>query len=126
MRSGKRASPETIILDVGCGGGLLAEEFARAGFTVKGIDPSWASVRTAREHAATSGLPIRYMAADGGHLPLVNDSCDVVLCCDVLEHVEDPVRPSLHHPVETAPTPHALRAKDKPQPPKEPRPAAIA
>jgi 2-polyprenyl-6-hydroxyphenyl methylase / 3-demethylubiquinone-9 3-methyltransferase len=90
--AGRKGSPETIVLDVGCGGGLLAEEFARAGFTVNGIDPSWASVRTAREHAVTSGLPIRYIAADGDRLPLANESCHVVLCCDVLEHVEDPVR----------------------------------
>src|SRR5579859_5910676 len=38
-------------LDVGCGGGILAEEFARMGFSVTGIDPSEQSLNTARQHA---------------------------------------------------------------------------
>jgi len=39
------------VLDVGCGGGILSEEFARAGCTVSGIDQSAASIATARGHA---------------------------------------------------------------------------
>src|SRR4051795_8092603 len=47
-------------LDIGCGGGLLAEEFAGLGCRVTGIDPSAASVAAARAHAADAGLDIEY------------------------------------------------------------------
>jgi len=77
-------------LDVGCGGGLLAEECARLGLSVTGIDPSTHSVRTAREHAWESGLAIDYLAGAGELLPFADASYDVVFCCDVLEHVEKP------------------------------------
>jgi len=77
------------VLDVGCGGGLLAEDFAGLGCRVSGIDPSQLSLRTARSHARLSNLPISYQRATGAHLPFRNSSFDVVLCCDVLEHVSD-------------------------------------
>ena len=76
-------------LDVGCGGGLLAEEFARLGCTVVGVDPSEESLAAARRHAAGQGLAIDYQCATGEALPLADASFDVVYCCDVLEHVTD-------------------------------------
>ena len=76
-------------LDVGCGGGLLAEEFARLGCVVTGIDPSESSLATARAHAARSGLAIDYRAGVGEALPCADASFDIVYCCDVLEHVAD-------------------------------------
>ena len=76
-------------LDVGCGGGLLAEEVAAMGFAVTGIDPSSRSVEIARAHAARSGLRIDYGLGYGHDLPFENESFDVVLCCDVLEHVTE-------------------------------------
>ena len=76
-------------LDVGCGGGLLAEEFARLGFAVTGVDPSSESVAAARRHAAAEGLQIDYRAAAGEALPFPDGSFAVVYCCDVLEHVAD-------------------------------------
>jgi 2-polyprenyl-6-hydroxyphenyl methylase/3-demethylubiquinone-9 3-methyltransferase len=75
-------------LDVGCGGGLLAEEFAKLGCEVTGVDPSEPSLETAREHAEQADLEIRYLAAPGEELPFDNDSFDFVYCCDVLEHVD--------------------------------------
>lgn len=77
------------ILDVGCGGGLLAEEFARMGLGVTGIDPSPESIETARAHAAVSGLEIEYGTGRGERLPFAGASFDHVACCDVLEHVDD-------------------------------------
>jgi 2-polyprenyl-6-hydroxyphenyl methylase/3-demethylubiquinone-9 3-methyltransferase len=77
------------LLDVGCGGGLLAEEFARAGFQVTGIDPAPETIETARTHAGTSGLAIDYRTGVGEQLPFPDGSFDHVACCDVLEHVDD-------------------------------------
>jgi 2-polyprenyl-6-hydroxyphenyl methylase/3-demethylubiquinone-9 3-methyltransferase len=77
------------VLDVGCGGGLLAEEFAALGCRVTGVDPSSASLAAARAHAAESGLAIEYVEGTGEALPFEDRSFDVVYCCDVLEHVDD-------------------------------------
>ena len=77
------------VLDVGCGGGLLAEEFARLGCAVTGVDPSDESLAAARSHAAGQGLAISYGRAPGEALPFADESFDVVYCCDVLEHVDD-------------------------------------
>ena len=76
-------------LDVGCGGGLLAEEFARLGCQVTGIDPSELSLATARAHARQSGLDIVYRVGVGEALPFADETFDLVYCCDVLEHVND-------------------------------------
>ena len=61
-------------LDVGSGGGLLAEECARLGFRVTGIDPSAESVAAARAHAADAGLEIEYTVGTGERLPFA-DAC---------------------------------------------------
>jgi 2-polyprenyl-6-hydroxyphenyl methylase / 3-demethylubiquinone-9 3-methyltransferase len=76
-------------LDIGCGGGFLAEEFARLGFDVVGVDPSAVSIEAAREHAAASSLNIDYRVGAGEQLPLEDCMFDVAYCCDVLEHVSD-------------------------------------
>jgi 2-polyprenyl-6-hydroxyphenyl methylase/3-demethylubiquinone-9 3-methyltransferase len=75
-------------LDVGCGGGLLAEEFAKLGCRVTGVDLSEPSLETARAHAEQKGLAIEYIAAPGEELPFEDGSFDFVYCCDVLEHVD--------------------------------------
>lgn len=83
--------PATLtLLDVGCGGGVLSEEFARIGCRVTGIDPSGPSLEVARRHAAQSGLKIDYGAARGEEIPFADARYDVVVCCDVLEHASDP------------------------------------
>src|SRR5262245_15552247 len=77
------------VLDVGCGGGLLAEEFARLGCQVVGVDPSEKSLTAARKHGADQHLAIKYLCAIGEALPFADACFDLVYCCDVLEHVTD-------------------------------------
>jgi 2-polyprenyl-6-hydroxyphenyl methylase / 3-demethylubiquinone-9 3-methyltransferase len=75
------------VLDVGCGGGLLAEEIASLGFTVTGIDQSGKSIEVARAHSRHTGLAIDYLSGSAETLPFENASFSVVTCCDVLEHI---------------------------------------
>ena len=82
--------PEALsVLDVGCGGGILSEEFAKLGCRVTGIDPSAPSLDAARSHADHENLTIKYQQASGESIPFNADNFDVVVCCDVLEHVAD-------------------------------------
>ncbi len=86
----RKRDPQGIkVLDVGCGGGLLAEEFAHLGCQVTGIDPSEPSLTTARKHARQAGLEIVYQLGIGEQIPFADASFDIVICCDVLEHVND-------------------------------------
>ena len=77
------------VLDLGCGGGLLAERFAGEGAEVVGVDPMLACCRAGREHAAASSLPIDYARMRGESLSFAPASFDVVVAADVLEHVDD-------------------------------------
>jgi 2-polyprenyl-6-hydroxyphenyl methylase / 3-demethylubiquinone-9 3-methyltransferase len=76
-------------LDIGCGGGFVAEEFARLGCQVVGVDPSEVSIETARRHAAATGLDVDYRVGTGEQLPVADGEFDLAYCCDVLEHVAD-------------------------------------
>ena len=78
-----------LAIEVGCGGGILAEEIASAGFKLTGIDPAERSLQTAREHAKIYNLDIDYRIGTGEKIPFPDNSFDVVFCCDVLEHVRD-------------------------------------
>jgi 2-polyprenyl-6-hydroxyphenyl methylase/3-demethylubiquinone-9 3-methyltransferase len=82
-------SGEINVLEVGCGGGILTEEIAKMGFITAGIDPSEQSLNIAIKHAKESNLKIKYEKGTGENLPFQNNTFDVVLCCDVLEHVHD-------------------------------------
>lgn len=77
------------IVDIGCGGGLLAEELAGLGAAVTGVDPSLPALAVARRHAAGSGVSIDYKVGAGEHLPLPDACADIACCVDVLEHVDD-------------------------------------
>ena len=77
------------LLDIGCGGGLLAEPMARMGFAVTGADASPKNLGTARAHAAQSGLDIDYRAVTAETLTAEGGSFDVVLNMEVVEHVAD-------------------------------------
>lgn len=78
------------VLDVGCGGGLLSEAFAAMDCDVTGVDQSVPTLAAARAHAGRTGLSIRYLEGSAETLPFDAGTFDVVCCCDVLEHVDDP------------------------------------
>lgn len=77
------------VIDIGCGGGLLAEPMARLGATVTGIDASEESVRIAETHARQGGLDIEYRCALPEDLAGEGRSFDIVLNMEVVEHVSD-------------------------------------
>ena len=88
-RQGQALSSGPRVLDIGCGGGFLAEKFATRGCQVTGIDPSPVSIDAARAHATAHGLHIDYQVGSGEHLPAPDSAFDLACCCDVLEHVSD-------------------------------------
>jgi 2-polyprenyl-6-hydroxyphenyl methylase/3-demethylubiquinone-9 3-methyltransferase len=77
------------LLDIGCGGGLLAEPMARLGFAVTGADASERNIGTAKVHAVQSGLAIDYRVATAETLAAEGRMFDVVLSMEVVEHVAD-------------------------------------
>lgn len=77
------------VLDIGCGGGLVAEPLARLGARVTGLDPSEKNVGTARAHARGMGLDIAYRAATAEALAAEGARFDLVLMLEVIEHVAD-------------------------------------
>ena len=78
------------LLDIGCGGGLLAEPMARLGADVTAIDPSATNIATARVHAGEAGLDIDYRAETAESLGAGGETFDVILNMEVIEHVVDP------------------------------------
>lgn len=78
-------------LDVGCGGGLLAEELARAGAETAALDLSANALAQARAHAAAGGLAVDYRREDAAaHAAARPGRYDVLTCMELLEHVPDP------------------------------------
>jgi 2-polyprenyl-6-hydroxyphenyl methylase/3-demethylubiquinone-9 3-methyltransferase len=77
------------LLDIGCGGGLVAEPMARLGFAVTGIDAGTETIATARAHAEQSGLAIDYRAIAAETLAEAGERFDVVLALEIVEHVAD-------------------------------------
>ncbi len=77
------------ILDVGCGGGILAEPLARLGAQVTGLDPAEGNIGIARLHAERAGLAIGYSTDTIEEVAARGDSFDIVLAMEVVEHVAD-------------------------------------
>ena len=79
------------VLDVGCGGGILAEAMARRGARVTGIDLSDKALRVAELHLHESALSIEYLKVSvEAHATAHAGEFDAVTCMELLEHVPDP------------------------------------
>ena len=80
------------VLDVGCGGGILAESMAAKGATVTGIDIAGRALKVARLHLLESGVDVEYLEATvEQHVACSAGLYDVITCMEMLEHVPDPV-----------------------------------
>ncbi len=79
------------LLDVGCGGGILAEAMAQRGASVTGIDMGQTPLEIARLHCIESGLSINYQLTTAEQYAAEHPaSYEVVTCLEMLEHVPDP------------------------------------
>ncbi len=79
------------LLDIGCGGGLLAEPMARLGAEVVGADAAERNIPVAKVHAEQSGLSINYCHTTAEAMAAAGEQFDVVLNMEVVEHVADPL-----------------------------------
>ncbi|MGD9502156.1 MAG: bifunctional 2-polyprenyl-6-hydroxyphenol methylase/3-demethylubiquinol 3-O-methyltransferase UbiG [Methyloceanibacter sp.] len=77
------------VLDIGCGGGLVAEPLARLGAGVTGIDPAPENIEAAKAHAEGTGLDITYRPVTAEDLAREGGGFDAVLLLEVVEHVPD-------------------------------------
>ncbi|WP_305074535.1 bifunctional 2-polyprenyl-6-hydroxyphenol methylase/3-demethylubiquinol 3-O-methyltransferase UbiG [Propionivibrio sp.] len=79
------------VLDIGCGGGILAESMADAGASVTGIDLSEKALGVARLHLLESGKKVDYRMISAEELATqAAGTFDVVTCMEMLEHVPNP------------------------------------
>lgn len=77
------------VLDVGCGGGFSCEFMAKKGTITYGIDSSKKCIEAAQRHSYENSLDINYKIGVAEKLPYQDNTFDVVICVDVLEHVSD-------------------------------------
>jgi 2-polyprenyl-6-hydroxyphenyl methylase/3-demethylubiquinone-9 3-methyltransferase len=77
------------ILDIGCGGGLVAEPLTRLGAIVTGIDASLDAIEVAKAHAEMIDLSINYQCTTAEELAAKGRTFDVVLALEIVEHVAD-------------------------------------
>ena len=81
-----------LVLDVGCGGGLLAEPLARLGAQMTAIDASEGAIKAAQHHATNQGLAIDYRhmpVEELAELPDMAGRFDIVYASEIIEHVSD-------------------------------------
>ena len=76
------------ILDIGCGGGLIAEPMTRLGASVTGIDASEKNIKIAKAHLRKNKLKINYKCASPENF-IYKEKFDVILNLEIVEHVED-------------------------------------
>ncbi|WP_448213028.1 bifunctional 2-polyprenyl-6-hydroxyphenol methylase/3-demethylubiquinol 3-O-methyltransferase UbiG [Colwellia sp. MEBiC06753] len=82
---------DKTIIDVGCGGGILAESLAKLGAKVTGIDMGEEPLNVAKLHALESGVKVNYEKIPAEHkAQACPEQFDIVTCMEMLEHVPDP------------------------------------
>ena len=85
------ALPGAEVVDIGCGGGILAEAMSQRGARVLGVDLAGKSLQVARLHALETGAAVHYRAIAAEALAEeMPGRFDVVTCMEMLEHVPDP------------------------------------
>lgn len=83
---------DKTVLDVGCGGGILAESMAQEGAIVTGLDMGKEPLEVARLHALETGTTLTYLQSTvEDHAQQYPHHYDVVTCMEMLEHVPDPL-----------------------------------
>ncbi len=83
----KKKAEALSVLDIGCGGGLMAEAMAAQGYPVVGIDASPEALAIAKDHAHQSGLSIDYRHDTAEGLAQTKERFDVILALEIVEHV---------------------------------------
>lgn len=78
--------------EVGCGEGFLARQLAAEGCDVRGSDLSPVTIAEARRRSAGAAPPIAFQVADIYQLKPDRDAAELMICCEVLEHLPDPAR----------------------------------
>jgi len=76
-------------LDIGCGGGLVAEPMARLGATVTAVDADEVAIEAARLHAGDRGVAVDYRVGSSDDLAAKGKKFDLVLALEIIEHVAD-------------------------------------
>ena len=77
------------LLDIGCGGGLMAEPLSKNGIKVTAIDPSNKNINIAKAHQKKSKTKVEYIHTTLEELDIKN-KYDVIICLEVVEHVDNP------------------------------------
>ena len=78
------------LLDIGCGGGLVAEPMSRLGFAVTAVDADDQAIAVARVHAEATGLSIDYRVTTAESMATAGQRFDAVLALEIIEHVANP------------------------------------
>jgi 2-polyprenyl-6-hydroxyphenyl methylase / 3-demethylubiquinone-9 3-methyltransferase len=88
---GNNALRQQQVLEIGCGGGLICAELARRGAVAMGVDPSREALQVARTRTRHEGLGAQctFVLGCAEVLPFADGSFSVLVCLDVLEHVQD-------------------------------------
>jgi 2-polyprenyl-3-methyl-5-hydroxy-6-metoxy-1,4-benzoquinol methylase len=87
-----RRSGARQVHEIGCGEGFLSTMLAQGGHVVRGSDLSPSALAAARGRAAELGLPVSFRVADVYDLTPEADGAELVVCCEVLEHLAEPTR----------------------------------